>query len=340
MCKRSILRSGPGGDVSRSRVVARASGPDLLDDPFPAPISACLAKTALQPPSGPDWLFEVKWDGYRLFIERHPDGRLVLRTRGGNDWTDRFPGILAAAGNIPADTFILDGEAVVLNDQGVSDFAALQSAARRRSSGEVLFYGFDLLYRDGMDLRRLPLVERRAALADIIGEDPHLRMSETVEADGAAFLAAACEMKLEGIIAKRARSPYRSGRGGDWRKIKCFQTANFLVIGYKSSRSSLGGLARLYLAAREGDDVRYVGTVGTGFSERSAGAILQRLRPLRQSEAVTQVEGGKATWVRPEVIAEISFLGMTGEGGKLRHASFKRLLEAGSGEADIADLSA
>lgn len=318
----------------------RSPGPDLLDDPFPAPISPCLAKAALKPPSGPDWQYEVKWDGYRLFIERHPDGRLVLRTRGGNDWTPRFPGILAAAGNVSAETFIIDGEAVVLDDRGVSDFASLQSASRRRASGEVIFYAFDLLYRDGVDLRSKALTERRSSLTNLIGDDPRLRMSETVDADGAAFLAAACELKLEGIIAKRALSPYRSGRGGDWRKIKCFQTANFLVIGYKSSRSSLGGLARLYLAAREGDEVRYVGTVGAGFSERSAGAILQRLRPLRQSEAVTQVESGKATWVRPEVIAEISFLGMTGEGGKLRHASFKRLLEAGPGEADIADLSA
>ena len=338
--RKRLMRSGPGGDVSRSRIVARTPGPDLLDDPFPAPISPCLAKSALRPPSGSDWVYEVKWDGYRLFIERHPDGRLVLRTRGGYDWTDRFPGILAAARNVPAKTFIIDGEAVVLNDQGVSDFSALQSAARRRSSGEVLFYGFDLLYRDGTDLRHLPLVERRAALSAIIGGDLHLRMSETVEADGAAFLAAACEMKLEGIIAKRGRAPYRSGRGGEWLKIKCFQTASFLVIGYKSSRSSLGGLARLYLAAREGDGLRYVGTVGTGFSERSAAAILQRLRTLKRPDAVAQVDSGKATWVKPEMVAEVSFLGVTGEGGKLRHASFKRLLEADSGEADIADLSA
>lgn len=340
MRKRPILRSGPGADTSRSRVVVRVPGPDLLDDPFPAPVSACLAKTALRPPTGSDWLFEVKWDGYRLFIERHPGGRFVLRTRGGHDWSQRFPGILAATGNVPAETFIIDGEAVVLNDQGVSDFSALQSAARRRSAEEVLFYGFDLLYRDGTDLRRLPLVDRRTALADIIGDDPHLRMSETVEANGAAFLAAACEMKLEGIIAKRGRAPYRSGRGGEWLKIKCFQTASFFVIGYKSSRSSLGGLARLYLAAREGDGLRYVGTVGTGFSERSAAAILQRLRTLKAPNAVAQVNSGKATWVKPETVAEVSFLGVTGEGGKLRHASFKRLLEADSGEADIADLSA
>ncbi len=224
--RKRLMRSGPGGDVSRSRSVARTPGPDLLDDPFPAPISPCLAKSALRPPSGSDWVYEVKWDGYRLFIERHPDGRLVLRTRGGYDWTDRFPGILAAARNVPAKTFIIDGEAVVLNDQGVSDFSALQSAARRRSSGEVLFYGFDLLYRDGTDLRHLPLVERRAALTAIIGGDPHLRMSETVEADGAAFLFAerplALDEKAATLLGDQAKTILRGahaalgGVSGEW----------------------------------------------------------------------------------------------------------------------------
>ena len=185
---------------------------------MPERIEPCLALLASKPPIGDQWAYEVKWDGYRLAVHIEP-GRVRIITRGGHDWTRRFPTIAHDARELGLDTAILDGEAVVLDARGASDFGGLQKAlggrGGKRSAAGAILYAFDLLYLNGHDLRALSLDERRMMLADNIrAKHSSIRVSEEVDADGPQFLKLACELELEGIIAKRRDAPYRSGRGG------------------------------------------------------------------------------------------------------------------------------
>jgi bifunctional non-homologous end joining protein LigD len=298
---------------------------------MPARIEPCLALLASKPPTGSDWALEVKWDGYRLAVHVEPQGVRIL-TRGGHDWTHRFPGIAAAAKKLDASTVILDGEAVVLDDQGRSDFNALQQSlggrGGKRTSGEAILYAFDLLYLDGMDISGMALAERRHLLEDLLSGGPgDIRLSEEVEADGAALLKTACQHGLEGIIAKHRDRPYRSGRQGDWLKIKCIQSESFAVIGYEPSTAMRGAIASLLLAARRGNDLVYVGSVGTGFKDQVARDLKVQLDAMKVATPAAPVVGKKLVFAQPELVAEIEFRAWTND-GKLRHASFKGIREA------------
>ncbi len=234
---RRVLKAVPAGDALTSAPVKARRGaaePDLFADRMPSRIEPCLALLQSKAPEGPDWAYEVKWDGYRLAVHRDDRGIKVI-TRGGFDWTERFPTIAAAAAKLDAGSFILDGEAVVLDEAGRADFGLLQQAlggrGGKRAAEQAMLYAFDLLYLDGHDLTRMTLAERRHMLEDLLaGEAGIIRLSEEIEAEGGAFLAQACQMGLEGIIAKRRDAPYRSGRGGDWLKIKCVQSDTFLIM--------------------------------------------------------------------------------------------------------------
>jgi bifunctional non-homologous end joining protein LigD len=304
---------------------------------MPDRVEPCLALLAAKPPTGPRWAFEVKWDGYRLAIHVEAGVARIL-TRGGHDWTHRFPAIAAAAAELPASSLILDGEAVMLDERGASDFGALQKSlggrGGKRSSHLAIFYAFDLLYLNGHDLRSLPLDERRGILADALGlgHSP-IRLSEEIDANGAAFLRQACAMGLEGIIAKRRDAPYRSGRGGEWLKIKCVQSETFLIVGYEFSSAALGGLGRLLLAARQGEGLVYVGDVGTGFGYAGATALRQAMDAIIIPKPAISIKCKGVRWVTPAMAVEIEFRGWTHD-GKLRHASFKGLRE----EADIGEI--
>ncbi|MBD9375652.1 ATP-dependent DNA ligase [Rhizobium sp. ARZ01] len=298
---------------------------------MPDRIEPCLALLAPSPPAGPQWAFEIKWDGYRLVIYKEPDGSRIV-TRGGHDWTERFPTIAEAVRRLPAETAILDGEAVALDEQGRLDFGALQHAlggrGGRRQAHEVIFYAFDLLYLDGHDMRDMPLSERKRALEPLIADaGPTIRLSEEVEAEGAAFLEASCAMGLEGIIAKDRTCAYRSGRRSGWLKIKCAQRAGFVIVGYEPSRVGLGGIGRLLLAARKGDGLVYVGGVGTGFNERTATLLREHLDKIAIELPTVDVGKRRAIFVVPNLVAEIEFRAWTKD-GKLRHSSFKGLRDA------------
>lgn len=295
---------------------------------MPARVEPCLALLKAKPPRGPGWLFEVKWDGYRVAVHIRPNDIRII-TRGGHDWTDRFPAIAAAARTIGVGTAILDGEAVVLDAQGRSDFGALQRSlggrGGRQASGEAILYAFDLLYFDGHDLTRMELSGRRHLLEDLVGEsDGPIRLSQEVEADGEALLAAACANGLEGIIAKHRDSAYRSGRLGDWLKIKCVQSDSFVIIGYEPSASARGGIGRLLLAAYRNDQLVYVGSVGTGFKERDAVELRQMLDRLKTKRPPVAVDKKGVVFAQPTLIAEIEYRAWTDD-GKLRHASYKGL---------------
>lgn len=333
MRARRVLRAGLGGDIvkgplTRRRKVER----DLFADPMPDRIEPCLALLQGKPPSGPDWAFEVKWDGYRLAIHIGPGRKVRIITRGGHDWTGRFPSIAHDAGEFGMDSAIIDGEAVVLDERGASDFGALQKAlggrGGKRSAAQAVLYAFDLLYLNGQDLRAMPLSDRRELLEDMLSLQPHgsIRLSEEIVADGAALLKQACAMGLEGIIAKRRSAPYRSGRGGEWLKIKCVQSESFVIIGYEPSRIALGGIGRLLLAARQLGHLVYAGGVGTGFTHASGSALRKQMDKLVIPKPAVAMKERKRgyRWLTPALVAEIAFRAWTDD-GKLRHASFKGL---------------
>lgn len=313
---------------SRPRRPRDPAQPQLPFDPMPDRIEPCLAVLKATPPVGPEWAFEVKWDGYRVAVHIGPKAVRII-TRDGHDWTDRFPAIAATAKELNVGTAILDGEAVVLDAQGRSDFGALQRSlgAGKKPSGEAILCAFDLLYFDGHDLRRMEQSGRRHLLEDLLGKSQGaIRLSEEVEADGQVFLRAAVAHGLEGIIAKHRNRPYRSGRLGDWLKIKCIQSDSFVIVGYELSTSARSGIGSLLLAGRRGDELVYVGSVGTGFSERDATQLRKMLDKLKTKRAPVAVSGTDVVFAQPTLIAEIEYRGWTDD-GKLRHASYKGLRE-------------
>ncbi|MBB2674532.1 UNVERIFIED_ORG: bifunctional non-homologous end joining protein LigD [Rhizobium esperanzae] len=297
---------------------------------MPTRIEPCLALLKPKPPKGRQWAFEVKWDGYRLAVHIESKGVRIL-TRGGHDWTERFPAIAAHAKRLPVSTAILDGETVVFDELGRSDFGKLQQSlggrGGKRTSRESVLMVFDLLYLDGHDLTGTELTARRHLLEGLVpaGGEEAIRLSEEIEADGDKLFRAACEHGLEGIIAKDRNSTYRSGRGGEWQKIKCIQSDGFAIVGYEKSTASFGGIGRLLLAARKGGELVYVGGVGTGFNESSAAELRTQMNKLIMgSPAVDTGRKRNAIFVRPELVAEIQYGGWTHD-GKLRHASYKGL---------------
>lgn len=315
---------------SRPRKRRDPAQPQLPFDPMPDRIEPCLALLKAKPPSGPDWIYEIKWDGYRVAVHIEPNAVRII-TRGGHDWTHRFPAIAAAARTLGVGTAILDGEAVVLDAEGRSDFGALQRSLGGRggkaSSAEAILYAFDLLYFDGHDLTKMELSGRRHLLEDLIGEsEGTIRVSQQVEAVGATLLEAAREHGLEGIIAKHRDSAYRSGRLGDWLKIKCIQSESFVIVGYEPSSAARGGVGSLLLAAYQSGAFVYVGSVGTGFKEKDAIELRRMLDTLKTRRAPVTVDRKGIVFVQPTLIAEIEYRAWTDD-GKLRHASYKGLRE-------------
>lgn len=276
----------------------------------------------------PDWLYEMKFDGYRL-LARLDHGEVRLYTRNGHDWAPKLPHLVAALRRMPLETAWLDGEIVMLADHGAPSFQALQNAFDGERTGAILFYAFDLPYVTGRDLRGEPLRVRRAVLArvmDAAGGDP-LRLSDAFDAAPADLVASACRMGLEGIIAKRLSSPYVSRRSDNWIKLKCARRQEFVVVGYTDPQGARVGLGALLLAYHdEAGQLVYAGKVGTGFDDAGLAALRERLQALETRQASVKAGGGgRGThWVRPELVAEVSF-GEWTESGHVRHSVFRGL---------------
>ena len=316
----------PSKPALRTRQTAEAPLPDW--------IAPCLPTLVDRPPEGARWQHEVKFDGYRVSAYL-AGGSAIIRTRNGHDWTHRFPAIAAAVAALPIHDAVIDGEAVVLDEQGRSSFSLLQAALGtsgrgpgKRKADEAILYAFDLLYLDGHDLRGWSLGNRRDALLSVIGEaDPVLRFSQAFETTGASLFAAAAENELEGIVSKRLDQPYHSGRSEDWLKTKCVRDGTFIVIGYQPSESSRASLGAVHVAEETAEGLRYAGAVGSGFSRQAALDMQRRLDALGKPTPATmglRIKGAK--WARPELRVDVHYRARTRE-GLLRHASFKGVRE-------------
>ncbi|KQZ87836.1 DNA ligase D [Pseudomonas sp. Root562] len=298
---------------------------------LPDQIKPELATLVEKAPGG-QWSYEVKFDGYRIMARiDHDDVKLF--TRNGHDWTHKLPEQAKALAGLGLESAWLDGEMVVADDQGIPDFQALQNAFDAGRSGKILYYLFDLPYLNGVDLREVPVEERRAALATVLktSKDPLLRFSDAFGEDPEALLNSACQMRMEGLIGKRLGSPYVSRRSSDWIKLKCKHRQEFVIVGFtdpKGSRSAFGALL-LGLHDRDSGELRYAGKVGTGFTEATLGSIHAQLKPLQTKKpAVVNPPSGAefkgVHWMKPQLLAEVAFAEMTKD-GSVRHAVFHGL---------------
>ena len=300
---------------------------------MPGEIEPELATLVDAPPPGDDWLHEVKLDGYRILCAVE-DGVAKLFTRRANDWTHRFAPLAAAAAKLSVTTALLDGEAVVLKPDGTTSFQALQNALSEERTSELVYYVFDLLHLDGLDLRPAPLTARKEALRALVGsgEGQTIRFSDHVQGQGDGFYRQACRFGLEGIIAKRADAPYRSGRGKDWLKVKCLKRQEFVIAGFTDPEGSRAGLGALLLGVHDQNgDLLYSGKVGTGFDRKLLRDLRRRLDKLeRKTPAFANpprgAEARRSHWVEPKLVAEIAFTEWT-EDGILRHSVFQGLRE-------------
>jgi len=304
---------------------AQESETELPVSPMPHHIRPMLATLAQEPFDHPDWIFEVKWDGYRAVAEIR-QGAVSLYSRNLLPLNEKFPPIVESLRKFPFDA-IMDGEIVVVDDQGKPDFELLQNY-RPGGSGHLLYYVFDLLHFQGHDLTGLPLIRRKEFLKKILPQSPKIRCSDHVRGEGVLFFRVAREKGLEGIIAKHGESAYRIGtRSRQWLKMKTRLTQEGVIVGFTAPRGGRRHFGTLVLGVYDGDELTCIGHAGGGFEAKELAEIRARLEPLIQEACPFKTRPEtRATWVRPELVCEVVFHGWTSD-GVMRQPSFLRLRE-------------
>jgi bifunctional non-homologous end joining protein LigD len=319
-----------------------AAAPDSVLTKPPPPSSKAALPEALSPqlatlvdstPPGDDWRYEIKFDGYRL-LTRIDNRSVRCFTRNGNDWSAKLPALVDAVRALKLAPCWLDGEIVVQGEDGTPDFQALQNVFDAKRTSALTYFVFDLPFHEGQDLRSRPLAERRERLQRLIAPSQGpVRFSEAFDGKPDALLASASAAGLEGLIGKRADSPYRSGRSTDWIKLKSRQRQEFVIGGYTDPNGARNGIGSLLLGVHDAKGgLRFAGNVGTGFDERTLAALKKRLAKIERPSSpfidspnkVGARSDRTSHWVEPSLVAEVSFAQWT-TSGRIRHSSFHGL---------------
>jgi bifunctional non-homologous end joining protein LigD len=313
---------------------SRGHSPDL-----PSWVKPQLCKLVGAPPQGPEWLHEIKYDGYRMHA-RLDHGRAQLLTRTGLDWTHKYPTVAAALSVLPAKQAYLDGELCGVRPDGKTSFSLIQTTSDSGSSDALVFFLFDLFYLDGEVISAAPLSERKERLRRLLlNAGTPLQYSDHQIGRGSEFYARACELSLEGIISKRANAPYSPGNRGLWVKVKCQNREEFVVVGWTDPEGARPWLGALLLAYYDpAGRLVYAGRVGAGIDRAELGRLWQRLQPLGTSRMPLEVAPPRTNrfgsplvlsrvhWVRPELVAEVKYLTWTDD-NLLRQVVYQGLRE-------------
>jgi bifunctional non-homologous end joining protein LigD len=326
----NLKKSSRQKKMNQIRVREAMEGEDLKDapvKPMPHGIKPMLATLIKEPFDHVDWLFEMKWDGYRAVAEIR-DGNVSLYSRNLISINQKFSPITDALRKFRFEA-VLDGEIVVVDDRGYPDFQMLQDYHKSRR-GYLLYYVFDLLYFEGHDLTNLPLLRRKELLKKILPSAPNVKLSDHVWKEGVLFFNVVKKKGLEGIIAKHAQSLYRPGRRSrQWLKVKTQLTQEGVIAGFTEPRGSRKRFGALVLGAFKGDELIFIGHAGGGFSGKLLREIREKLDPLVRKECPFKVKpetNTPVTWVKPELVCEVIFHGWTDE-GIMRQPVFSRLRE-------------
>lgn len=330
-------------EAKEARLVEEASRAGARERVRDGTAPSLMLATALDRPFSRDgWVFEIKYDGYRIAAER-TGGGAVLWSRNGNDLTDTFPEIARAVRGLPYPGLVLDGEVVVHDARGLPSFSLLQKRGRLTKRPDVAaaavqlpatYYAFDLLDLGGLDLRPLPLVARKRLLRELLPSVGPIRFSEHIEREGEAVFRHAAGLGIEGVVAKKADAPYATGRSEDWLKIRTIRSDDFVVVGWTDPRGTRSAFGALHLARwtsppkdDPGAELVYVGSVGTGFDQTRLESLESLLaeRPVDDPPCTGEVpRGGGHHWVEPWLVVEVKYKELTGA-GHLRHPVFERL---------------
>ena len=332
LIKRRDEHADPAIDITRERPESVKRAPEkakrAAKSELPRFIAPMLATLVARPPAAGDWVYEVKYDGYRM-LARLSGGEVRLFTRSGKDWTARLPYLAAAAAKLGLDETWLDGEIVVLEPDGRASFQRLQNAFDAGRDRDIAYFVFDAPFLSGQDLRRLPLAERKKRLRTRLKDGGAVRFSADLKGSAAEVLEQACKLGLEGLIGKQADSVYVSGRARSWIKLKCRPRQDYVIGGYTAPEGSRTGFGALLVGTYDAQGrLNYAGKVGTGFDERLLSSLTRRFAGLRRAEppfADPPREKG-VQWLRPALVAEVAYTERTRE-GLLRQASFVGLRE-------------
>jgi bifunctional non-homologous end joining protein LigD len=309
---------------------------------LPAQVRPQLATLVAAAPSGDEWQHEIKFDGYRMIACLARRGAKLI-SRSGNDWTAKFPTIVAALAEIAVGDALLDGEVVHEDPNGITSFSSLLADLSEGRTERIVYCVFDLLHLDGYSLMAAMLAERKRALAALLkpGAAKRIRYVEHTEGNGPAFSAKCCRLGLEGIVSKRRDAPYRPGRSWTWLKVKCAAREEFAVIGWTDPSGSRQGIGALLLGYYDTlGRLHYAGGVGTGFTRAMLRDLRRRLEKLTRKTAPTDdiaaAAPSRAHWVRPELVVEVRFTEWTHD-GRVRHPVFLGLREDKRGHEVIID---